>query len=58
MYFFSKNKQLFFTMLFMVSLALGGTLKGTVTYSGKPPKKKSLKMDADPVCSSAHRDKV
>lgn len=58
MYFFSKKKQLFFTMLFTFSLALGGTLKGTVTYSGKPPKKKSLKMDADPVCSSAHRDKV
>ena len=58
MYLFSKKKQLLFITLFMFSVALGGTLKGTITFSGKPPKKKSLKMDADPVCSSAHRDKV
>lgn len=43
---------------FMFSMLPAGNLSGTVTYSGKPPKKKSLKMDADPICSSAHREKV
>ena len=41
-----------------MSSMFGGTLSGTITYSGKPPKKRAIKMDADPVCSSAHRDKV
>ena len=27
-----------------------GTLKGHVKYDGKAPKKKKLRMDADPVC--------
>jgi len=35
-----------------------GSIKGTVTFDGKPPKKKPLRMDADPVCGSAHKEKV
>ncbi len=35
-----------------------GTLKGHVKYDGKPPKAKRLKMDADPVCGSAHSGPV
>jgi len=35
-----------------------GDIKGTVKYDGKPPKKKPLRMDADPVCGAAHSEKV
>ena len=35
-----------------------GTLKGHVKYDGKPPKKKTLRMDADPVCGAAHTGRV
>ncbi len=41
-----------------ISSALGGTLSGWVNFDGKPPKKRSIKMDADPVCGSAHKDPV
>ena len=58
MYLFSKKIILILTSIFIYSLVSGGNLTGTITYSGKPPKKRSLKMDADPVCSSAHRGKV
>ena len=58
MYLFSKKIILILTSIFIYSLVSGGNLTGTITYSGKPPKKRSLKMDADPICSSAHRDKV
>ena len=58
MYFFFKKINLILTIIFIISFVTAGNLTGTVSYSGKPPKKKSLKMDADPVCSSAHRDKV
>ena len=33
-----------------ISSALGGTLSGRVNFDGKPPKKRTIKMDADPVC--------
>ena len=58
MYFFLKRINLILTIIFIISFVSAGNLTGTISYSGKPPKKKSLKMDADPVCSSAHRDKV
>ena len=58
MHFFLKGINLIVTIIFIISFATAGNLTGTVSYSGKPPKKKSLKMDADPVCSSAHRNKV
>ena len=35
-----------------------GTLKGHVKYDGKAPKKKKLRMDADPVCGSSHSSPV
>ena len=41
-----------------ISSALGGTLSGRVNFDGKPPKKRSIKMDADPVCGSAHKEPV
>ena len=41
-----------------ISSALGGTLSGRVNFEGNPPKKKTIKMDADPVCGSAHKEPV
>tara|TARA_B100000965_G_C19505126_1_gene719262 strand:- start:450 stop:1157 length:708 start_codon:yes stop_codon:yes gene_type:complete len=40
------------------STSNAGDIKGTVKYDGKPPKKKPLRMDADPVCGAAHSGKV
>ena len=42
----------------VVSFTEAGTLKGHVKYDGKSPKKKRLKMDADPVCGSSHSGTV
>ena len=39
-----------------ISNVIGGTLSGRVNYKGKAPKKKTLKMDADPVCGSSHKE--
>ena len=41
-----------------VSTMIAGEIKGNVKYIGKPPKAKSLRMDADPVCASAHKEKA
>jgi plastocyanin len=41
-----------------VAFVDAGTLKGHVKYDGKPPRAKRLKMDADPVCGSAHSGPV
>ena len=40
------------------TIATAGTLTGNVKYDGKPPKKKRLRMDADPVCGSSHSGAV
>ena len=42
----------------MLTASFAGDLTGTVTYEGKAPKKKTLRMDSDPVCSAAHQDAV
>ena len=41
-----------------VSSALSGSLSGRVNFDGKPPKNKTLRMDADPVCGSSHKEPV
>ena len=33
----------------------GGSLSGKVNFKGNSPKKKTLKMDADPVCGASHK---
>ena len=38
-----------------VSYMFAGSLSGRVNFQGKAPKKKTLKMDADPVCGAAHK---
>ena len=46
-------------ILFMaVVFVEAGTLKGHVKFDGKPPKKKTLRMGADPVCGSSHSGPV
>ena len=40
--------------LFFSSI-LAGSLSGKVNFQGKAPKKKTVRMDADPVCGSAHK---
>ncbi len=36
----------------------GGDVSGKVSWKGKAPGRKALKMQADPVCASKHTDKV
>ena len=45
-------------LFFLFSVVEAGDIKGKVKYDGKPPKKKPLRMDADPVCGSSHSGKV
>ena len=48
-----------FLMLFcFFAVSNAGDINGKVKYDGKPPKKKPLRMDADPVCGAAHSEKV
>jgi len=42
----------------LASSSFAGDLTGTVTYDGKAPKKKMLRMDSDPICGAAHKDAV
>ena len=39
----------------IVGNLFAGSLSGRVNFQGKAPKKKTLKMDADPVCGTAHK---
>jgi len=55
---FSKFMSVLVVAGLIISTVAAGTLKGNVNYQGKIPKKKSLKMDADPVCGSSHKGKV
>ncbi len=36
----------------------GGKLSGKVTFEGTPPKRKKIRMDADPVCAASHDQAV
>ena len=42
------------TGIFASSIS-AGSLSGRVNFQGKAPKKKTLRMDADPVCGAAHK---
>ena len=55
---YSKTILLLITFAMMSVSIDAGTLKGHVKYDGKPPKKKRLRMDADPVCGSSHSGPV
>jgi len=54
-------KKILIAFLFFglfINSSLCGTLKGKVNFDGKPPKNKTLKMNADPVCGSSHKEPV
>ena len=55
---YSKLLVTLLTFTFLVVSIDAGTLKGHVKYDGKAPKKKRLRMDADPVCGSSHSSPV
>ena len=38
-----------------ISYIFAGSLTGRVNFQGKSPKKKTLRMNADPVCGSSHK---
>ena len=48
------------SILVLTTLTVGicGSISGTVNFEGKGPKKKKLKMDADPVCGKSHQTPV
>ncbi len=43
--------------LYTTALA-GGSVTGTIKFDGKAPNFKVINMDADPICSTAHKDPV
>ncbi len=56
-----KLSQIFITIGFTAVLSanvFAGSITGTVKFSGDLPKFKEIKMDADPVCLSFHKDPV
>tara|TARA_B100000902_G_C27133587_1_gene824923 strand:- start:48 stop:758 length:711 start_codon:yes stop_codon:yes gene_type:complete len=55
---FQKLFSLLISLVLVVVSLHAGNLNGHVSYDGKPPKKKRLKMDADPVCGSSHSSAV
>ncbi|SVA65579.1 uncharacterized protein METZ01_LOCUS118433 [marine metagenome] len=54
------NKLIVKSILLIVIIGIvnAGTLKGHVTFDGKGPKPKRIKMEADPVCTSSHSGPV
>ena len=53
-----KSILTFLILFCFLDNANAGDIKGKVKYDGKPPKKRPLRMDADPVCGSSHSEKV
>jgi len=50
-----RTPLLTIALLFIFSLtAQAGSITGTITYEGKVPNFKPIKMDADPVCAAKH----
>ena len=45
-------------LILIIGVVSAGTLKGRVTFDGKGPKPKKVKMGADPVCGSSHSKPV
>ena len=57
--FMKKAIILFITiMLVLPGYIQAGTITGTITYEGKVPNFKPIKMDADPICMAKHTDAV
>ena len=54
----NKVFTIFSAIIFLTTTAYAGTITGKITYEGKVPNFKPIKMDADPVCSAKHTDAV
>ena len=60
----SVSKLFLFIFAFVLSAGLcanalaGGAITGTVKFDGNAPTFKAINMDADPICSAAHKDAV
>ena len=54
----TKTTAYLLVMAFGLNQLVAGSLTGTVNFDGKAPKKKTLKMDADPKCGSSHSGPV
>tara|TARA_B100000941_G_scaffold290685_1_gene274171 strand:- start:2578 stop:3279 length:702 start_codon:yes stop_codon:yes gene_type:complete len=52
------NSKTSIVLALAFSLVFSGTITGNVTFDGKAPKRKKLKMNADPVCGSSHEKPV
>jgi len=56
-----KFKVYIFTAAFFLCLnanTYGASVSGTVIYDGEKPKLRPIKMDADPICLTHHKDEV
>ena len=51
-----KSILTFLILFCFLDNANAGDIKGKVKYDGKPPKKRPLRMDADPVCAASHQE--
>ncbi len=47
-----------FTILLTANAFAGATVSGTIKFEGDAPKFKEIKMDADPVCATLHKEPV
>tara|TARA_B100000131_G_scaffold316020_1_gene355411 strand:+ start:2218 stop:2943 length:726 start_codon:yes stop_codon:yes gene_type:complete len=52
---FNFTNLLVLIIIFGFNSLFSGSISGRVNFEGKGPKKKTLKMDADPVCGSSHK---
>lgn len=50
--------SILFTILLTANAFAGATVSGTIKFEGDAPKFKEIKMDADPVCATLHKEPV
>ncbi|MBI3602569.1 MAG: hypothetical protein HY209_06745 [Candidatus Omnitrophica bacterium] len=55
---FSPLLGLVLSVGFCANAWAGGSVTGTIKFDGKAPNFKVINMDADPICSAAHKDPV
>ena len=53
-----ERYSMMISIVILISSVIAGTITGQINYQGKLPKKKSIKMEADPICGSYHEDDI